>query len=140
MFFGLPPRATAAATRPQATITELAHIPPEVPDGLYLLEIQTPGNCRRRRAQQTTPVPNMKPTLESARARDEADELRSFREQFAIPTNSRGQQQLYLCGHSLGLMPLAARQLVDQELDDWARLAVWATSRARAPGFRITRI
>jgi hypothetical protein len=42
VFFGLPPRA-AAATRPQATITEFAHIPPEVPDGLYVLEIQTPA-------------------------------------------------------------------------------------------------
>lgn len=43
VFFGLPPRATAGATRPRATITEFAHIPPEVPDGLYLLEIQTPA-------------------------------------------------------------------------------------------------
>jgi kynureninase len=75
----------------------------------------------------------MKPTIESARARDEADELRSFRDQFAIPTNSRGQQQLYLCGHSLGLMPLAARRLVDQELDDWARLAVLGHEAATRP-------
>jgi kynureninase len=75
----------------------------------------------------------MNPTLESARTRDEADELRPFREKFAIPTNSRGQQQLYLCGHSLGLMPLAARQLVDQELDDWARLAVLGHESATRP-------
>jgi len=75
----------------------------------------------------------MNPTLESARARDEADELRPFREKFAIPTNARGQQQLYLCGHSLGLMPLAARQLVDQELDDWARLAVLGHESATRP-------
>lgn len=75
----------------------------------------------------------MKPTLEYARARDEADELRSFRDQFAIPTNSRGQQQLYLCGHSLGLMPLEARRLVDQELDDWARLAVAGHESATRP-------
>jgi len=75
----------------------------------------------------------MKPTLESARALDEADELRSFRDRFAIPTNSRGQQQLYLCGHSLGLMPLEARRLVDQELDDWARLAVLGHESATRP-------
>jgi arylformamidase len=43
VFFGLAPRATAAATRPHATITEFAHIPPEVSDGLYLLEIQAPA-------------------------------------------------------------------------------------------------
>src|SRR4051794_3549708 len=75
----------------------------------------------------------MNPTLESARARDEADELRPFREKFAIPTNARGQQQLYLCGHSLGLMPLAARRLVGQELDDWARLAVLGHESATRP-------
>jgi len=75
----------------------------------------------------------MKPTLESACARDDADELRSFRDKFAVPTNSRGQQQLYLCGHSLGLMPLDARRLVDQELDDWARLAVLGHESAARP-------
>jgi kynureninase len=75
----------------------------------------------------------MNTTLESARARDEADELRPFREKFAIPTNSRRQQQLYLCGHSLGLMPLEARRLVDQELDDWARLAVLGHESATRP-------
>jgi len=75
----------------------------------------------------------MKPTLEYARARDAADELRTFRERFAIPTDSNGAQLLYLCGHSLGLMPLGARQLVDQELDDWARLAVLGHEQAARP-------
>jgi kynureninase len=73
----------------------------------------------------------MRPTLEYARARDAADELREFRDRFAMPTGSRGEQLLYLCGHSLGLMPLGARQLVDQELDDWARLAVLGHEEAR---------
>ena len=75
----------------------------------------------------------MKPTLEYARARDEADVLRTFRERFAIPTDSKGAQLLYLCGHSLGLMPLGARQLVDQELDDWARLGVLGHEHATRP-------
>jgi kynureninase len=75
----------------------------------------------------------MKPTLEYARARDEADVLRPFRDRFAIPTDSRGQQLLYLCGHSLGLMPLGARRLVEQELDDWARLGVLAHEGATRP-------
>src|SRR6202022_4144157 len=75
----------------------------------------------------------MKPTLEYARARDEADVLRTFRERFAIPTDSRGAPLLYLCGHSLGLMPLDARRLVDQELDDWARLAVLGHEQATRP-------
>jgi kynureninase len=75
----------------------------------------------------------MKPTLEYARARDEADALRTFRERFAIPTDSNGTQLLYLCGHSLGLMPLEARKLVNQELDDWARLAVLGHEQATRP-------
>jgi kynureninase len=75
----------------------------------------------------------MKPTLEYARSRDEADVLRSFRDRFAIPTDSNGAQLLYLCGHSLGLMPLAARRLVDQELDDWARLGVLGHEQATRP-------
>ena len=75
----------------------------------------------------------MKPTLDYARARDEADPLSTFRERFAIPTDSNGTQWLYLCGHSLGLMPLAARQLVNQEMDDWARLAVLGHEHATRP-------
>jgi kynureninase len=75
----------------------------------------------------------MKPTLEYARARDDADELRAFRDRFALPGNSRGQPLLYLCGHSLGLMPIGARRLVDQELDDWARLAVLGHEEATRP-------
>jgi len=45
IFFGLPSgsRALAQATRPSATITELAQIPPEVADGWYLLELQVPA-------------------------------------------------------------------------------------------------
>lgn len=44
VFFGLPPGATelAAATRPDATITELAYVPAGVTDGAYLLELQVP--------------------------------------------------------------------------------------------------
>jgi arylformamidase len=45
VFFGLPPGATALAqaTRPDATITELAFVPEEVRDGAYLLELQVPA-------------------------------------------------------------------------------------------------
>jgi kynureninase len=75
----------------------------------------------------------MKPTLEYARACDEADALRTFRERFAMPADSNGGQLLYLCGHSLGLMPVAARRLVDQELDDWARLGVLGHEQATRP-------
>jgi len=75
----------------------------------------------------------MTASLEQARARDEADVLRGFRSRFALPTDSAGREALYLCGHSLGLMPLEARALVDQELDDWARLAVLGHEHATRP-------
>jgi arylformamidase len=45
LFFGLPRGAVelAAATRPAATITELAFIPDALADGAYLLELQVPA-------------------------------------------------------------------------------------------------
>ena len=73
------------------------------------------------------------PTLEFARRLDEADPLRGFRERFALPCGARGEPLVYLCGHSLGLMPLASRGIVMQELDDWARLAVLGHEQAHRP-------
>jgi kynureninase len=66
-----------------------------------------------------------------ARALDAADPLASFRAQFALPVSADGKPALYLCGHSLGLMPLAARDCVQQELEDWARLGVRGHHEAR---------
>lgn len=76
---------------------------------------------------------NYEPTLEFARRLDEADALHSFRDRFALPRDAGGDPLVYLCGHSLGLMPLAARGLVLEELDDWARLAVLGHEHARRP-------
>ncbi|HVW69034.1 MAG TPA: kynureninase [Steroidobacteraceae bacterium] len=72
-------------------------------------------------------------TLEHARQRDAADPLRTFRQQFALPQDGHGRPALFLCGHSLGLMPLKARDIVTEELDDWARLAVLGHEHARRP-------
>jgi kynureninase len=72
-------------------------------------------------------------TPEFARRRDEADPLRAFRGRFALPCGAQGEPLVYLCGHSLGLMPLAARGRVMEELDDWARLAVLGHEHARRP-------
>ena len=55
---------------------------------------------------------------------DAEDPLRHFREKFHLPLGKDGQPLIYLAGNSLGLMPKSARELVEQELDDWARLAV----------------
>ena len=45
IFFGLPPASTALAeaTRPDATVTELAFVPDEARDGACLLELQLPA-------------------------------------------------------------------------------------------------
>src|SRR5579863_8290523 len=73
------------------------------------------------------------PTLDYARRRDDGDPLRPFRQRFALPHDDRGQPTLFLCGHSLGLMPLTARTLITEELDDWSRLAVLGHEHARRP-------
>ena len=58
-----------------------------------------------------------------ALARDAADPLRGFRDEFLIPPH--GDDALhYFCGNSLGLQPRAAREAVETEMDRWARLAV----------------
>ena len=72
-------------------------------------------------------------TLAAAQARDAADPLAEFRREFALPRDARGETVVYLCGHSLGPMPVAARALVLEELDDWARLGVRGHEAARRP-------
>ena len=71
--------------------------------------------------------------LAQARARDGADPLRSLRERFALPVDEHGVPLVYLCGHSLGLQPRAARELVNEELDEWAQRAVEGHEQARRP-------
>ncbi len=61
--------------------------------------------------------------LAGARALDADDELAPLRRQFELP-RERGRSLIYLCGHSLGLMPRAARRAVDAELDRWGKLGV----------------
>lgn len=68
-----------------------------------------------------------------AQAADDTDPLRGFRARFAIPRDSKGDELVYLAGHSLGAMPLAARDLLNEELDDWARFGVFGHEEARRP-------
>lgn len=82
---------------------------------------------------RNNPRMTYQPSLDYARRCDAADPLRSFRERFALPRDDRGQPTLFLCGHSLGLMPLAARTIIGEELDDWSRLAVLGHEHARRP-------
>jgi kynureninase len=70
---------------------------------------------------------------QEAQARDAADALAAFRARFALPRDAHGRELTYLSGHSLGLMPLAAREVVAQELEEWSRLAVLGHEEARRP-------
>lgn len=55
---------------------------------------------------------------------DRNDSLSPFRSEFAFPPGPGGQPWVYLCGNSLGLMPLAVPAAVQLELDSWARYGV----------------
>ncbi|HVO00192.1 MAG TPA: kynureninase [Steroidobacteraceae bacterium] len=68
---------------------------------------------------------------ERALALDAADELRALRTRFALPRAANGDELTYLCGHSLGLAPLAARARVLEELEDWERLGVLGHEHGR---------
>jgi kynureninase len=63
---------------------------------------------------------------------DERDPLAPFRRRFAVPMRD-GRPIVYFNGNSLGLMPVAARDRVADELDDWAALAVDAHLEGRTP-------
>src|SRR5436305_10001325 len=66
---------------------------------------------------------------------DAEDPLRSFRDKFHLPLGKNGEPLIYFAGNSLGLMPKSARKLVEQELDDWARLGVDAHLDAATPWY-----
>lgn len=66
---------------------------------------------------------------------DAEDALRHFREKFHLPLGADGKPLIYLAGNSLGLMPKSARKIVEQELDDWAKLAVDAHLKAATPWY-----
>ena len=63
-------------------------------------------------------------TLDAARARDAADLLARWRNEFHFPAGPQGGQALYLCGNSLGLQPLRAGSEVAKFMAEWQRLGV----------------
>ena len=64
-----------------------------------------------------------------ARRLDETDPLAHCRDRFHLPAG------VYFCGNSLGLLPRTARAAVEQELDDWATLAVDAHLKGATPWY-----
>jgi len=57
---------------------------------------------------------------------DRGDPLRTFRDEFHVPSRESGEEEIYFAGNSLGLLPRRTRDFVDAELDKWSRLAVKA--------------
>jgi len=75
------------------------------------------------------------PTDACAARLDDEDPLRAYRDRFHLPTQPDGRPAIYFCGNSLGLQPRDVRPAIEQELDDWARLAVDAHFEGRNPWF-----
>jgi kynureninase len=72
-------------------------------------------------------------TKDFAAALSARDPLADYRARFHIPRMPDGAECVYLCGHSLGLQPRTVRAAVEQELQDWERLAVEGHLHARNP-------
>ncbi|MEO7051468.1 MAG: kynureninase [Rhodanobacter sp.] len=72
-----------------------------------------------------------------ARAKDAADPLRTFRDEFLIPPHEGHDgvpsDSVYFCGNSLGLQPRAVREAVNAELDYWGELGVEGHFKGRLP-------
>jgi kynureninase len=66
---------------------------------------------------------------------DADDPLRDFRAKFHLPLGKDGKPVIYFAGNSLGLMPKSARQIVDEELDNWATLGVDAHHATGTPWY-----
>ncbi len=64
---------------------------------------------------------------------DRQDVLSGFRERFFIPRDAEGNEQIYLCGNSLGLQPKTTKEYIDNELEDWKNLGVEGHVHARHP-------
>jgi len=71
-------------------------------------------------------------SIESAKALDRQDPLRSFRSRFFIPKVD-GKESIYLIGNSLGLQPKTTKKLISEELEDWAQLGGDGHLHSRRP-------
>jgi kynureninase len=66
---------------------------------------------------------------------DAQDPLRQFREQFHLPLGKDAKPVIYFAGNSLGLMPKSSKQIVEEELENWAKLGVDAHHAAGTPWY-----
>src|SRR5437763_11091214 len=70
-----------------------------------------------------------------ARQLDAEDPLRGFREKFSLPLGNNTKPWIYYAGNSLGLMPKSARQIDEEEMDNWAQLGVDAHHATGTPRY-----
>src|SRR5437764_2894699 len=66
---------------------------------------------------------------------DSEDPLRHFRQKVHLPLGKDDRPLIYFAGNSLGLMPKAARAIVEEELDNWAKLGVDAHHATGTPWY-----
>lgn len=78
---------------------------------------------------------SFQPEESFARELDAQDPLAGHRDRFHHPLRPDGKRLIYFAGNSLGLEPKTARELVEQELSEWARLAVNAHLKGRTPWY-----
>lgn len=64
---------------------------------------------------------------------DANDPLKHFRERFYLPKGGNGADAIYMTGNSLGLQPKTVRGYIEQELEDWEKLAVEGHMQAKNP-------
>ncbi|MGE5626116.1 MAG: kynureninase [Bacillota bacterium] len=74
----------------------------------------------------------MRADLGYAAEQDRADPLKGYRQRFHIPQHE-ARDEIYLCGNSLGLQPRTTARYVQEELEDWQRLAVKGHFAGRRP-------
>ena len=71
-------------------------------------------------------------SLNFARKLDRLDPIAPYRKKFLIPKHN-GQPSVYFVGNSLGLQPRETKNYVNEELEDWATLAVEGHFDGRRP-------
>jgi kynureninase len=67
---------------------------------------------------------NYQNTLEYAQQQDANDPLKGFRDEFHIPKQDNGDNEIYFVGNSLGLQPKLTSQYLNEELTKWQKLGV----------------
>lgn len=69
-----------------------------------------------------------------AQNEDKQDSLREYRSDFFIPQH-QGSDSIYFTGNSLGLQPKKTKEIIETELNDWAKYGVEGHFHAKHPWY-----